>query len=80
MTCIRWYTTNPRWPGLIAQTRIQASGKMTPEQRADKREVLARHPNAACEDWSKGMWRNRARYCNFKRVRHDGTCALIWWM
>jgi hypothetical protein len=67
------------FPGFLAKTRVQPNGKLTAAQRAAEAEVLARYPRAVREDWSKGMWRNRERYCDFKRTRHDGTCAVLWW-
>jgi len=72
-------STQRHYPGFLAETRVQPSGKLTAAQRAAEREVISTYPKAVREDWSQGMWRNRKRYCNTKRVNRSGTCAVIWW-
>jgi hypothetical protein len=81
MSNVLWSGPSARrdYPGFIAITRVQPNGKLTAAQRAAEHEVRKHYPHAKREDWSKGMWRLRERYCDTKRIASDGTCAVIWW-
>jgi hypothetical protein len=48
-----------RFPGHLGTTRIQANGKMTAEQAADKQKMEADHPGAVYDDWSTGTFSKR---------------------